>query len=217
MYMFTWGDTEAIDWTVGIGESPTRGNERFEHLDRFVGLNLVRVRPAGYTAGFSSIPVGLQRLYNRQESSVLMASGLEATLILAEAAVRQGQTVTAQDLLNDLRSDFSLRMLLRSRVEPPLAGNELTDLALTGIVQADLKTVADERARELWLTGDRHTTARRFRRETGLGIDLYPPIKAFISGGDDIAFPIVQLELDTNPNLDAGDACPAGQAIGFWR
>jgi hypothetical protein len=48
-------------------------------------------------------------------------------------------------------------------------------------------------------------------------IDLFPPIKVGINGGDDIAFPIVQRELDNNPELTSGDACPAGQAIGGWR
>ena len=86
---------------------------------------------------------------------------------------------------------------------------------LTGDLLADLKTVADERARELWLTGDRLTTSRRFRLE--LGVDLFPSVKDAIGGGDDIAFPIPQLELDTNPNLGTDMACPAGQVIGAWR
>ena len=215
LYSFTWGSTQPIDWTVGNGESPTRGNEKWELLDQFVRLNLVHVEPDGFRSSDSNIPVVLQRLYPREESSMLMASGVEAILIRAEASVRSGQTATAEQLLNDLRLDYSLRVLLSSKVELPFAGDHLGPLALTGDLFSDLKTVADERARELWLTGDRLTTSRRFR--LGLGIDLFPPVKESIGGGDDIAFPIPQLELDTNPNLGNDMACPAGQTIGAWR
>ena len=180
-----------------------------------VRLNLLRVGPDGFRANDSNIPVVLQLLYNRQESSVLIASGIEAALIQAEAAVRVGQTATAAQLLNALRSDYSLRLLLRSRVDLPSAGNQLAPLTLTGNLLFDLKIVADERARELWLTGDRMTTSRRFRLE--LGIDLFPSVKTAIGGGDDIAFPIPQLELDTNPNLGTDEACPADQVLGGWR
>ncbi len=38
-----------------------------------------------------------------------------------------------------------------------------------------------------------------------------------IGGGDDIAFPIPDLELDANPNLTSTMACPAGQTVGSWR
>ena len=215
LYAVTWGDTQGIEWTVGNGGAPTRGNERWEFLDQFVRLNLLRVGPDGFRANDSNIPVALQLLYNRQESSVLMASGIEAALIQAEAAVRAGQTATAAQLLNALRSDYSLRLLLRSRVDLPSAGNQLAPLTLTGNLLFDLKIVADERARELWLTGDRMTTSRRFRLE--LGIDLFPSVKTAIGGGDDIAFPIPQLELDTNPNLGTDEACPADQVLGGWR
>ena len=215
LYSFTWGRTQGIDWTVGNGESPTRGNERWEFLDQFARLNLLSVSPDGFRSSDSNIPVVLQRLYPREESSIHVASGVEAILIRAEAAVRSGQTAAAAQLLNDLRADFSLRVLLRSRVELPFVGDNLGPLVLTGDFLADLKTVADERARELWLTGDRLTTSRRFRLE--LGVDLFPSVKDAIGGGDDIAFPIPQLELDTNPNLGTDMACPAGQVIGAWR
>ena len=192
------------------------GNERWEHFDQFVALNLIVPRPFGFFAENATIPVMLQMLYQRQDSEILMASGTEAMLIRAEAAVRTGQTAPAEQLLNDLRSDFSLRMQLFSRVGLPQASDQLEPLTLTGDDATDLKTVADERARELWLTGDRLTTSRRFRMDEP-GIDLFPPVKDLIGGGDDTAFPIVQLELDSNPNLTETMACPAGQALGSWR
>ena len=205
-----------IRWTVGDGRSARNGNEAWEHLDGFIGLNLLRDEPEGYTAFISTIPVILQTLYSRPENSVLVASGAEAMLIRAEAAVRALPTDTTQavQLLNNLRADYSTRAQRHWRVDPPEDANQLQPLTLTGNLAADLKRVADERARELWLTGDRLTTSRRLRVD---GLDLFPDVKTTLGGGDDTAFPIPQIELDTNPNLSSADACPPGQAVGSWR
>jgi hypothetical protein len=220
LYMFTWGDEEQIHWTVGDGTTFDRGNERFEHFDEFVSLNLIDVEPDGYAAVRSSVPVMLQQLYSRPDSRILVASGVEAQLIRAEAAVRAGQTAAAATLLNDLRSDYSLRATILWGVDPPAPADQLQPLTLVDSLTQDLKTVADQRARELWLTGDRLTTARRLRRDASLlpdTIDLFPAPKLSVGGGDDIAFPIVELELEANPNLGAGNACPVPQVIGAWR
>jgi hypothetical protein len=217
MYTFSWGEGEGVQWTVGDGTTATRGGERFEHFDAFVGLNLIEVEPEGYVSFTSSIPVMLQQLYRRPDAQILMASGVEAQLIRAEADVRAGQTASAQALLNDLRADYSFRATVQWGVEPPDSTGALQPLTLSGDLETDVKTVADERARELWLTGDRFTTARRLRRDASLAIDLFPPVKTGINGGDDIAFPMVELELDANPILAGVNACPAGQAPGSWR
>ena len=216
MYMFTWGEMQQIRWTVGDGTSPTRGSEQWEHLELFLDLNLLRSEPEGFAAFSSSIPVVLQTLYSRADTGVLVASGAEAALIRAEVAVRAGQTAPAEQLLNDLRADFSLRATILRDVDPPDADNELEPLALSGNLVADLRTVAAERARELWLTGDRMTTSRRLRRDPRTAINLFPRVKTGSSGGDDSAFPMVQLELDNNTNLSSADACPVGQAPGSW-
>jgi hypothetical protein len=217
MYVFTWGDTEAIRWTVGDGTSPARGGERWPYLDEFLALNLVRDRPPGFTASFASVPVMLQMRYNRPESNVLMASGVEAALIRAETAVRSGQAAVAEGLLNQLRADFSFRANVQWGVELPAPGDALQPLTLSGDPTSDLGVVVAERARELWLTGDRHVTSRRLRRDPAVEIDLFPPVKGAIGGGDDIAFPMVQRELDNNPHLSGLDACPPGQEAGGWR
>ncbi len=213
LYAFTWGDTQSIRWTVGDGTFPARGNEIFEFFEEFQALNLIEHQPPGFSTFQGSIPVALQLLYQQPEADVKLASGVEARLIEAEAAVRAGQTGTAEEILNDLRSDYSTRATIQFGVEPPAPENLLQPISLSGDLQADLKAVADERARELWLTGDRQTTSRRLRED---GIDLYPPVKTDIGGGDDVAFPIVQRELDNNPNLASGDACPTG-APGSWQ
>jgi hypothetical protein len=215
MYTFTWGDTESIHWTVGDGTANSSGRERWPYLEQFIGLNLLRNRPPGFTTMAQTVPVVLQMLYNKRESDVLMASGIEASLIVAEAALRLGQPEVAQGVLNDLRSDYSLRAATQYGVSPP-AGNLLPDIALTGNLEADLLRIAEERGRELWLTGDRHVTARRLRRDPLVDIDLFPS-KALVGSGEDIAFPIPDREIDNNANLEPGDACPAGQDPGSWR
>lgn len=216
VYAFTWGDTEGIRWTIGDGTSPARGNERWEHLNEFRELNLLRIRPPGFTSvAGTSVPVVLQLLHNRAESELVVASGIEARLIRAEAHVRAGETTAAQELLNDLRGDFSARVSARWGVVIPTPEFALDPLSLTGDLAVDLKRVADERARELWLTGDRLTTARRLRLDPAVSIDLFPPFKA--GGGDDVAFPIVLKELQNNPNLGLSQACPAGQEPGAWH
>ncbi len=216
-YALTWGDTEAIRWTIGDGTTGSRGNEAFEHLGTFLALNLVRNRPPGFATFQGSIPVLLQLRYGRPESSIPLASGVEATLIRAEVHVRRGETQVAQELLNGVRADFPLRAALVWGVSPPPAPGALAPLTLTGQLGPDLRRVAAERARELWLTGDRQVTARRLRLDPTVGIDLFPPVKVGIGGGDDLAFPIVGRELAGNPHLGPGDACPPGQEPGGWR
>ena len=81
-----------------------------------------------------------------------------------------------EQLLNDLRSDYSLRATIQWGVDPPDSVDELTDLTLAGTLAQDLRTVAAERARELWLTGDRLTTSRRLRLDQTVNIDLFPPV-----------------------------------------
>jgi len=213
VFTFTHGVNEAIRWTVGDGSTASRGRERFEHYTLFTQLNLIRPRPPGFTAFSTSIPVHLQMRYARPEAGIFMASGVEARLIEAEAAVRAGSTAAAEVILNDLRADFSARTLAQAGVTPPDPANALQPIVLSGNLQTDVKRVADERARELWLTGDRMVTSRRLRRDPEVSIDLFPPQKG--TGWNDSAFPIVQRELDNNPNLTGSDACPTG-APGSW-
>ena len=216
VYAETHGDASPIVTTVGDGAVSGRGFEVFEHFEQFAGLNLIAVRPPGFFAQSSTIPVNVQLLYTRKDSEMTIASGVEALLIRAETDVRFGRTADAAALLNDLRSDYSFRVAVSSRVEFPGPGFSLEPITLTGNMSDDLKVIADERARELWLTGDRFTTSRRFRREA-VGFDLFPPVKTPNGGGDDVAFPIAQEELDANPNLTSAQACPADQMIGSWR
>ncbi len=215
VYTFSWGDTQVIRWTVGDGSQASRGNERFEFFDQFVDMNLITPNPPGLRTFQGTIPVMLQMQYPQPRTNIYIASGVEARLIEAEVAVRNGETGTAEDILNDLRAGYHARASARFDVDEPAEENQLQDLALSGDMETDIKTVADERARELWLTGDRHTTSRRLRLDPTVDIDLFPPVKGAIGGGDDIAFPIVQREIDNNPNLSEGDACPSG-GPGSW-
>lgn len=216
VYAFTWGDTELIRWTVGDGSIPQRGSEQWPYLGEFIGLNLITYRPPGFSAFVGAIPVARQNLYHQPQSDILVASWTEAALILAEVAVRDMETSVAQAILNDLRSDYSGWAALEWGITPPDPENELAQIELTGDITLDLGAVVAERARELWLTGDRHVTGRRLRLDPAVDIDIFP-VKVQVGGGDDIAFPIEGRELDNNPNLASDQACPAGQAPGAWR
>ena len=217
VYALTHGDTESVRWTVGLGTEGLRGNEEFPHWQEFVDLNLIDINPPGVSPFNTSIGnIGRQLIYSQPQADVLVASGVEARLIEAEVAVRNDETGAAETLLNDLRADYSFRATVTWGVQPPAAGNELEDLTLAGDLEADLRTVAAERARELWLTGDRAVTSRRLRWDPTVDIDLFPPKEQLAAGGDDIAFPIVLRELENNENLAVGDACPPGQSEGSW-
>lgn len=198
VYTFTYGDQQSLRWTVGNGSEPARAMEKFAYYDEYVALGLIVEQPANFTAFDSSIEVYLQTLYGDglvppsgpgQTADIIVASGYEADLIEAEALVRAGDPMGAAAI-----------------VDPILAGANPEGLTFTasnftGDLANDLAEIARARAAALWLTGERFGTFRRFLDDN---VDLFPD-----KSGDDTAFPVVQQELDNNPNISA--ACPAGK------
>ncbi|HEU6450940.1 MAG TPA: RagB/SusD family nutrient uptake outer membrane protein, partial [Gemmatimonadaceae bacterium] len=102
----------------------------------------------------------------------------EARLIEAEVKLRGSDPGGAADIVNDLRSSHW----------------GLGAISFSGDLATDLPVMARERARELWLTGERLPTLRRYLKD---GVDLFPGGKQ----GDNTCFPVPQRELDTNPNF----------------
>lgn len=198
VYTFTYGDQQSLRWTVGAGTEPARAMEKFAYYDEYVALGLILEQPANFTSFDSSIEVYLQTLYGDglvppsgpgQTADIIMASGYEADLIEAEALVRAGDAMGAAAI-----------------VDPILAGANPTGLTFTpsnftGDLASDLAEIARARAAALWLTGERFGTMRRFLDDN---VDLFPD-----RSGNDTAFPVVQQELDNNPNISA--ACPTGK------
>ena len=194
LFQRTWGSATAgivIRWTVGAGDEPDRQNEKFAHFDEFVDLGIIDVdTPLRNQAQNSQIEVNLQLIYDEEASPVVLASGIEARLIEAEFAIRDNRTGDAETLINDLRADWPTRFTLQRR---PVPGASLDPITLSGDEQTDLGRIASERARELWLTGDRQATSRRLLAD---GIDLYP-----VKPGTQTCWPFPDQEIDNNPNL----------------
>jgi len=173
----TYAIDEARRFTVGDGTLDFTGHEKWAYFDEWEDLGLIEVRP-DLTSFNAAVPVVLQLKYPTADVPIVMASGAEARLIEAEVALRGGAPGDAADFVNDLRSDHW----------------GLGPISFTGTLSTDLPVFARERARELWLTGERLPTLRRFLKD---GVDLFPGGKQ----GDDTCFPVPQRELDTNPNF----------------
>lgn len=173
--------THALDdvtrWTVGDGTISAVGNEKWPYFDEWVALGLLDPRPD--LESFNPlIPVVHQMKYQTGDSPIVVASGSEARLIIAEKMMRSSDPSGAEAILNDLREDHW----------------GLAPLSLSGTLAQDLPILARERARELWLTGGRIGTLRRLLAD---GVDLFPTGKS----GSDTCFPLPERETDTNPNI----------------
>lgn len=131
--------------------------------------------------------------YNSQDSSTVLASGIEARLIEAEAALEANDAVTFLKKLNDLRDSSGLAL-------PALAD------PVTATGRQDL--LFSERGQWLYLTAHRLADLRRLSRATasdGYGRDpetVFPTGNWYRGGayGTDVNFPIPIEELN-NPNV----------------
>lgn len=175
----TYGVDEAIRFTVGDGTVDFLNNEKFPYLEDFIAIGLIERRPD--LAAFNSlVPVVAQTKMKTGDAPIPMGSSAEAALIRAEVLLRAGDRGGAAALVNPLRAAWSL---------PPIS--------FTGPLTADLRVMAEERSRELYLTGERLATLRRYLKD---GVDLFPTG----TGGTATCFPVPQQELDTNPNANGG-------------
>lgn len=177
---------QVIRWTVGDGGQSERGNEKFAEYDEFVDLGIIQ--PESDLEAFnSSIAVHLQLIYDEPADNILISNGLHARLIEAEAAIRNGNTGAAEDMINDVREDWDERWAAHR-----FSGvSELSDVTLSGDMRQDLRTLMGEYARETWLTGTRQENLRRLVEEFGAGsdMDLFPERE-----GDQICWPVPEQE-----------------------
>ena len=213
-FQFSWGVIQRLRWTVGDGSEDRRHNEKFSYYDEWVDQGLIVPEPSGFRAAEEGVPVHLQTLYSQADIGVLLASGWEARMIEAEAALRNGNPGAAEDIVNPLLQDPSANpmaalnpALLDSRTiggQSVPAMGAFDPVEFTGDLQSDLQELARARAAGLWLSGQRQGTARRFAEEFGdpSGLGLYPEG----TEGDDLFFPVADQELDNNPNISS--ACP---------
>jgi hypothetical protein len=173
----TYAIDEARRFTVGDGSLVFTGHEKWAYFDEWESLGLIEERP-DLTSFNAAVPVVLQLKYPTADVPIVMASGAEARLIEAEAKLRDNAPGGAASIVNELRDSHW----------------ELGAISFSGDLATDLPVMARERARELWLTGERLPTLRRYLKD---GVDLYPGGKQ----GSDTCFPVPQRELDTNPNF----------------
>lgn len=111
-----------------------------------------------------------QRVYNERSAPVTIASGIEARMIEAEAALKAGNTALYLQKLNDARA---------SRTTAPL----LAPLVLPATPAEQVDLLFRERAFWMYGTGHRLGDMRRLIRQYGRGAETVFPTGAYHKGG----------------------------------
>ena len=136
-------------------------------------------------------------LYTSFSDDHPLATGIEARLIEAEAALQAGNYGDMTGILNDLRSD-------NPRVDVDGDPIVLPDLPAVTTEDAALDQLFDERAYWLYLTGHRLNDLRRLMYEYGFTEDEAYPSGSYFKGGsygDDVVFPI-DFDEENNTEFD---------------
>ena len=143
--------------------------------------------------------------YTSYSADVVLADGIEARLIEAEAALN-GAGGDWLAILNDLRADVSALMTARYGTQTLTCGgvacNALAPLADPGTPDARVDLLFQERAFWLYATGHRLGDLRRLIRQYGRGAESVFPTGDWHKGGTygtDVNFPIPFNETQ-NPN-----------------
>jgi hypothetical protein len=172
-------------------------------------------RSPGTNKGFdNSTPQFDQYRYIDEKASVTVATGAEARLINAEAALQRGDSAGARALLNGLRAAPPSYFLvgdptLLTQTIAPLPALADSDATKAG---GYVNLVFNERARWLWLTGHRLNDLRRLVRPLGTRggygravNSVFPTGPYFKNGltyGTDVNLPVPVTERN-NPNFSA--------------
>ncbi len=198
------------------GEADTKGTNGLPYasegnLARTSGIADPRVADSvrgGSHLGFDGATVQfIQTKYPLRTSSSVIADGVEARLIEAEAALNGGDASGALSILNGLRGNSALLAL---RGYP--AGS-LPPLALQSTPSAQLAQLFKERAYWLFLTSHRLGDLRRLIRQYNYGPESVFPTGAYPKGGTygtDVNSPVPLAE-QNNPKYVAG-SCKQNQA-----
>lgn len=154
-----------------------------------------------------------QLRYPDRGADVVVADGIEARLIEAEAALRANNVVLFLDKLNRLRASMSSLMAARytawqSNVERAFGSvPTLPPLADPGTPAARVDLLFRERAFWLYGTGHRLGDMRRLVRQYGRAANTVFPTGTWHKGGsygNDVAFSLPFREVN-NPNYDPAD------------
>ena len=130
--------------------------------------------PPGSNKGFDNATPQFDQLrYVDEKASITLATGLEARLINAEAALRRADTVGFLSLLNGLRASPPAYILAgvqgtQAPGDQPKALTPLTALTSPADSTAAINLLFSERARWLWGTSHRLNDLRRLERPLGV-------------------------------------------------
>jgi hypothetical protein len=183
---------EAGRWSVAEGEGGTglpfrsSGDPRVPWSDIGVGFD-------------SETPLYQFDVYQTRSDRFPLASGVEARLIEAEAALQGGGNWLT--ILNDLRADFATLGPLLYPDNPP--SGTLAALTDPGSATAQEDLLFTERAYWLYNTGHRLGDLRRLIRQYGRSAESVFPTGAYMKGGSygaDVNIPVPQPE-QNNPNF----------------
>lgn len=187
--------TSAGRWGVADGEGGT-GLPFVTQADARVAS---RPRSVNGGNGFDGGPMREQLKYPARTSPTVLADGVEAQLIVAEAALKGGDVTTFLATLNGLRTNTAV--LTNRGIAKPLP--TLTDPG-TDAARQDL--LFRERAYWLFLTSHRLGDLRRLVRQYGRSASAVFPSGAYSSNGrtgvygSDVNFPI-PIDESQNPSL----------------
>lgn len=163
----------------------------------------------------NSIALFIDQRYPSFGADVVLADGIEARLIEAEAALRSGNTALWLTRLNDLRTN--VRALMTARYEAyttrTQANNTLAPLTDPGTEAARVDLMFSERAFWLLDTGHRLGDLRRMVRQYNRPQNTVFPSGPYHKGGvygTDVNFPIPFNETQ-NPNFSL-EQCNTKQA-----
>jgi hypothetical protein len=153
----------------------------------------------GFDGSTRNMPTQLK--YTTNASSAILADGVEAQLIRAEAALQAGDAATMIRLLNELRADATL-------IAARGGTGSLTPLTDPGSATARQDLLFKERAAWLWLTGHRLGDMRRMIRQYSRAANTVFPVGPVATRfgstyGSDVNFPIPFIE-SNNPKAQAG-------------
>lgn len=195
-------------------ELNSEAGEGVPYVDRFKAGDPRVPVPESTVPGFDSQYLQwVQLRYTNFGSDVPLASGVEARLIEAEAALRRGDIPTWLARLNDLRANVGAHMARLFPDAPVSASASLPALTDPGNAAGRFALMFEERA--LWLYGTGHRLGdlrRRVRNDNVQQSSIFPSGSYFKGGtyGNDVAFP-VPFDEEQNSLFDR-DQCSTTQA-----
>ena len=174
---------------------------------------IMNFRRGGAGLGFDgATPQWVVGKHNKRDTLAVIADGVEARLIEAEAALRAGNYTTTLTILNALRANAPLARL-RGYLDANQDPRTLPPLLPAATPDAQRDQLFKERAYWLYLTSHRLGDLRRLVRQYGRGNEQVFPTGAYHKPGTygtDVNSPIPQAE-DNNPEFDRS-ACVTTQA-----